>query len=194
MSPLLIAYSLWAGFALVWNIAGRWTATPAVETLAARRERRYELVLAGGLILIVLAPVNAAARRLWTSPPGLDWLMLVVVTAGLACCWWARLHLGRLWSAEVTRKTGHRIVETGPYRLVRHPIYTGFIVCYMGLAMLSATTFGFAGLVLASMGLWLKAREEERFLAQAVDSHEYAEYRKRTPMLMPRLSRSGTRT
>ena len=59
-----------------------------------------------------------------------------MVTAGLAFCWWARLHLGAMWSGTVTRKDDHHIVDTGPYGLVRHPIYTGLIFSALGQAML----------------------------------------------------------
>ena len=53
--------------------------------------------------------------------------MAGLTLAGIAFTWWARIHLGRFWSNAITRKEGHRVIDTGPYGLVRHPIYTGLI-------------------------------------------------------------------
>src|SRR5262249_59324249 len=128
LAPLLIAYALWVIFVLAWNVFDRPART--VATPGARGERLYGLVLALGLMMIVVAPVTMLAGRIWVNPPFLDWAMLVVVATGIAWCWWARLHLGRFWSAAVTRKEGHRVVDTGPYRLVRPPLHPGFILVY----------------------------------------------------------------
>ena len=132
-----------------------------------------------------------AVRRplpLWTNPPLLAWALLGVVAAGIAFCWWARVHLGALWSAEVTRKEAHRVVESGPYGIVRHPIYTGFIVMYAGLVLLSASAVGLAGFVLMTVGLSLKARLEEEFLTGELGAAAYGDYKARTPMLVPRVT------
>ncbi len=107
----------------------------------------------------------------------------------MASCWWARLHLGRLWSADVTYKQGHRLVDSGPYRLVRHPIYTGFIMIDLGLAILCATVLALAGLVVTMVGLRLKARLEEQFLFEELGPVIYGTYKTRTPMLVPRMPR-----
>ena len=105
--------------------------------------------------------------------------------AGLLFAWWARIHLGRFWSSAITRKEGHRVVNTGPYALVRHPIYTGIIVALAATAAAQVTTSGFAGAVLIAFGLWLKARAEERFLMAELGTDAYGSYRRRVPMLVP---------
>jgi len=115
--------------------------------------------------------------------------MVLVVVAGIALCCWARLHLGRLWSANVKRLEGHRVVDTGPYRLVRHPIYTGFIVIDLGLAILCGSALAVAGFAMITLGLWIKARLEEQFLSEELGAAAYASYKARTPMLVPRLTR-----
>ena len=187
VQPRLIGYALWLVFVLAWNMSGK-RAAQSIATAGAGRERLHRLVLALGLIMIWVAPI----APMWVNPPVLAWAMLSVVVAGIAFCWWARWHLGRLWSASVSRKDGHRIVDTGPYRLVRHPIYLGFIVMDVGLAMLAASWLGVIAVAMITLGLWLKARVEEHFLSDALGPAAYGDYQARTPMLVPRLARRPT--
>ena len=107
--PVLIAYASWLVFVLTWNVFDRPATT--VATLPARRERLHSLVISLGLVLLVLAPATLVKGRMWVNPPLLDWTMLLVMAAGIAWCWWARRHLGRLWSAAVMRKEAHRVVD-----------------------------------------------------------------------------------
>jgi protein-S-isoprenylcysteine O-methyltransferase Ste14 len=187
--PIVIGYAIWFIFVLAWNVTTR--STPTVATPVAGRERLHTLVIAVGLIMIVLAPAVLLRRgfQIWTNPPVLAWGMLLVVAAGVALCCWARSHLGRLWSDTVTRKEGHRVVDSGPYRLVRHPIYTGFIVMYLGLALLCGSALALVGAAVMTIGVTLKARVEEEFLSEQLGAAAYAGYKARTPMLMPRLRR-----
>jgi protein-S-isoprenylcysteine O-methyltransferase Ste14 len=83
------------------------------------------------------------------------------------------------------RKEAHRIVETGPYAIVRHPIYTGVIVAILASAAAEATAAALAGAVAIAFGLALKARAEERFLAAELGADAYDDYRRRVPMLFP---------
>ncbi len=105
--------------------------------------------------------------------------------AGLLFAWWARIHLGRLWSGSITRKADHRLVDSGPYRLVRHPIYTGLIAATLATAVAEATATASLGWVLIALALWLKAHIEERFLVAELGPEIYANYRSRVPMLVP---------
>jgi protein-S-isoprenylcysteine O-methyltransferase Ste14 len=104
---------------------------------------------------------------------------------GFMFAWWARLTLGDLWSGHVTRKEGHVIVERGPYRLVRHPIYTGLIAAVFALALTIGSPAGLLGAALIAIGFAIKARLEERFLSAELGEAGYADYRRRTPMLVP---------
>jgi protein-S-isoprenylcysteine O-methyltransferase Ste14 len=93
--------------------------------------------------------------------------------------------LGRLWSGFVSRKEGHRVVDTGPYRLVRHPIYTGIDAASFAVLVVKASPLALAGFVLVVWGYWLKARIEERFLREELGSEAYDAYARRVPMLVP---------
>jgi protein-S-isoprenylcysteine O-methyltransferase Ste14 len=77
------------------------------------------------------------------------------------------------------------VIQSGPYHLVRHPIYTGLIVAALAQGVLIGMAANLVGAVLVGLGFWLKARLEERFLSQELGAATYAEYRRRTPMLVP---------
>ena len=123
--------------------------------------------------------------QLWSTPLEAGWACLGLTILGFLFCWWARLHLGQLWSGDITLKSDHRVVDTGPYRLVRHPIYTGLILSALATALEKATVLGLAGVALIILGLWLKARMEERFLRAELGREAYDAYAARTPMLIP---------
>jgi protein-S-isoprenylcysteine O-methyltransferase Ste14 len=123
--------------------------------------------------------------RLWGLPQAVSWGLTALVLFGIAFTWWARLTLGDLWSGSVSRKEGHVVVQTGPYRLVRHPIYTGLIVAAWALAIQIGATVSLVGAGLITLGFWIKARLEERFLSAELGPGAYADYRRLTPMLIP---------
>jgi len=85
----------------------------------------------------------------------------------------------------VTTKADHHIVDTGPYRLVRHPIYTGAIFAALATAFIKASPAAFLGFALIALGFWMTARVEERFLRQELGPEAYDAYSRRTPMLIP---------
>jgi protein-S-isoprenylcysteine O-methyltransferase Ste14 len=103
----------------------------------------------------------------------------------LAFAWWARLHLGRLWSSSVTKKTGHRVIDSGPYGLVRHPIYAGFLLSIAATSAELGAIYSSAGVLFFVAGFWIKARLEERFLSAELGEGDYDAYRRRVPMLLP---------
>ena len=92
-----------------------------------------------------------------------------------------------MWSGLTTVKADHRVVDTGPYRWVRHPIYTGVIAAALFTAAIEASVSGFLGFALIALGFWMTARIEEAFLRQELGAEAYDAYAKRTPMLVPGL-------
>ena len=130
--------------------------------------------------------------RLWRTPTGvLGWTMVGLAVAGFAFCWWARLQLGSLWSGTITRKHDHRVVETGPYALVRHPIYTGLTLSVIATDVVQGTPTSFLGAALMVAAYYIKARLEERFLRQELGPQAYGAYAKRVAMLVPFLRWPG---
>jgi protein-S-isoprenylcysteine O-methyltransferase Ste14 len=148
-------------------------------------------VVNAGFVLMAASAFRALGPRLWRLPTSAAWALAGLAIAAFGLCWWARLHLGRTWSWGVTLKQSHPIVETGPYGVVRHPIYTGVIVAAAATALIEAKAAALAGLALMVARLSIKARLEERFLTAELGAAAYGAYAARTGMLLPKL-RLGT--
>lgn len=146
-------------------------------------------IIAGCLLLLPFTAWMLTEKRIWDVGSGGAYALGAVMLMGLLLTWWARLHLGRLWSSAISRKEDHRIVDTGPYAFIRHPIYTGLITALLATAAAEATVTAILGAALTAFGLWLKARSEERFLAAELGPDAYTSYCHRVPMLVPFLPR-----
>ena len=194
LKPLQASGLAWDIWFLGWTFGALWS-RPAIARPRLRDDLLhwtptvvgFALLAEGSAIRIDDPHAALWASPLWTLPPAASWACTGLVAAGLLFTVWARLSLGSLWSGSVSRKTDHIIIESGPYGLVRHPIYTGLILAAFAMAVqihMPANLFG-AGLM--SVGLWLKARLEERFIAEQLGREAYAAYKARTPMLIPLL-------
>ena len=180
----------WIAWGVSWLAAARWSAR--TEKHAASWEvSAYRILAACGGFMIWDRTAHALHMHpLWDVGRDGAYLFAALTVGGIAFAWWARLHLGRLWSGAVERKQDHRVVDSGPYALVRHPIYTGLIAATLATAAAEGTAPALAGWALIAFGLWLKARAEERFLGDELGA-DYAVYRRRVPMLVPFLPAGG---
>jgi protein-S-isoprenylcysteine O-methyltransferase Ste14 len=185
MRPGVLFAAIWIGWALSWIAAAFWAGNTE-KRVATREVWAYRLaVVAGAILLWHRTAQRLGEARLWHVGYDGAYLLAALTLAGILFAWWARIHLGRLWSGSITLKQDHRVVDTGPYALVRHPIYTGLIAATYATAAAEATYTGLAGALLITGGLWLKARVEERFLATELGLDAYDAYRRRVPMLVP---------
>jgi protein-S-isoprenylcysteine O-methyltransferase Ste14 len=96
-----------------------------------------------------------------------SWLGLIMLAVGIAIAVWARNYLGRNWSGTVTVKQDHELIRTGPYRLVRHPIYSGLLLAILGTAVAFGEWRGLPAFGLLAGSLLLKLRMEERFMSES---------------------------
>jgi protein-S-isoprenylcysteine O-methyltransferase Ste14 len=183
MAPFVAITALWILWLLSWIAAALW-ADPAAKRPPASAATLYRLTTLGGAAALVIGD-RFDGGRLWRLDPGGAWALVAAAALGLAFTWWARLYLGRLWSSSVTRKADHHVVDTGPYAIVRHPIYTGIIAALYATALLKASSLGIAGAILMTYGFWLKAKLEERFLSEELGVEAYGAYRRKVPMLVP---------
>jgi protein-S-isoprenylcysteine O-methyltransferase Ste14 len=191
MSPLAASATLIGLWAFSWLVAAVWQRRTSARPPLLDQLAYIAPAGLGGVLLFSSLRARAVATydlvgddALWRTPSLVGWLLFGLCAVGLAFTWWARLTLGDLWSSTVQRKEHHAIVERGPYRLVRHPIYTGLIGAFVSIALQLASPAGFAGVAFIVLGFFIKARLEERFLGEALGS-DYAAYRARTPMLTP---------
>ena len=176
---------IWIGWLISWVAASFWS-SPMQKRVATLETWTYRAVMiAGGILLFARATHMLVVKPLWQMGLPAGYVFVAALVLGLALCWWARIHLGRLWSVAITRKEAHRVVDTGPYALVRHPIYTGLIVGLLATAAADGTAPALTGAAMMIVGLWLKARTEERFLTAELGAEAYSAYRRRVPMLIP---------
>jgi len=191
--PRVLFAVFWIAWLVSWIAAAFW-ANRTEKRAFSRDTVFYQItVLVGAALLSPWAARRLHMRMLWHVGYDGAVALALLTLAGLLFTWWARIHLGRLWSGTITRKEGHRVIDTGPYALVRHPIYTGLIFALFATAIAQATISGLAGAALIAFGLWAKARIEERFLTAELGADAYGAYRRRVPMLIPGLRSSGAR-
>ena len=179
---------LWTAWGLYWMVsAGSVKATERTESLGSRLAHILPLLFAGWLLATKHMPIEPLTQPIfaptfyWRYPIG-----ALIVALGLGFASWARLHLGRNWSGTVTVKAGHELIDSGPYGLVRHPIYTGLILALIGTVLALDQWRGLLVIAIVFVTLWRKLRVEERFMLEAF-GERYADYRRRVPALLPRL-------
>ncbi len=172
---------------IVWAIYWVLMAFRTKRTVERKGFIGYRLVVIGTVIGCVLAGrlLNISPKSpLWHTGLALGIVTDCIVVAGAAFTVWARITLGRNWSAEVTFKEDHELIESGPYALARHPIYTGIIVMGLGTATNYGRAIGAVLFLALCTGLWWKAREEEQIMARHFPD-AYAEYKARVHAIVP---------
>jgi protein-S-isoprenylcysteine O-methyltransferase Ste14 len=176
---------IWLAWVTSWIVASFWSGrTKAHVRTVDSWEYRLPILL-GSIMLVPATERLLGAKQLYHPGNAGTYLLAVVVVLGLSFTWWARIHLGRFWSNAITHKEDHRIIDTGPYGVVRHPIYTGQIFALLASGIAIATWPAMLGVVLISLGEWQKGRMEERFLTAELGAEVYGPYCQRVPMIVP---------
>lgn len=107
-----------------------------------------------------------------------------ICVAGLFVTVWARRTLAGNWSSDVTFKQNHELIKAGPYRFVRHPIYSGLLLMCLGTALDIGQLRGWLGLVSLFIGFWIKLTQEEKLLLRHFPD-DYPAYCKQVKALVP---------
>ena len=171
----------WVAFSVYWDIAA--TNSAPAKSSESKASRGLHVFLANAAVIMIAAPIQGFGRFLPISTL-LMTLGLGVEMGGLGLAILARRHLGRNWSGEITIKHEHQLIKTGPYRYLRHPIYTGLLMMYAGLTVATGEWLGIIGLVVAFVAYWRKTRLEEATLGGAFGA-EYDTYRADTWAIVP---------
>ena len=111
---------------------------------------------------------------------------LVISIFGLLVCIIAREYLSKNWSGKVTVQEGHNLIKNGPYKIIRHPIYSGILIMMFGSGIIAGFLFGFLWVLFCFFGLYRKSRQEEILLENKFGS-EYEDYKKETKMMIPKI-------
>jgi protein-S-isoprenylcysteine O-methyltransferase Ste14 len=153
MRPGLLFVIAWVAWAVIWGVAAFWS-NPTVKRAATVQAWVYRAMVAAGLVLLWPDWTTRVfdTSQIWSVGPAGAYTLAGLTFAGLLFAGWARWHMGRLWSGAITRKEGHHIVDTGPYAIVRHPIYTGIIAATLTTVLASATAAAFAGFMFVAIG------------------------------------------
>ena len=188
--PTKLLALIWLAWVVSWVVAAFWsgrtkTHVPTWDSWIYRLP-----ILLGAIFLMPLTARVLGAGPLYDLGNWGTYLLALVTVFGISFTWWARIHLGRFWSNAITHKEDHRIIDTGPYGMVRHPIYTGLIVAILATGVAVATWTALLGALFISFGEWQKARMEEGFLSVELGQEAYRSYSRRVPMIVPFLRRS----
>ena len=190
--PRVASGIAWVVFFASWLLAAIWSSRAQSRAGLAREFPNRAVTVAGALLIFrYMGEREPFLPVSWDVSDTIGWSLFAFVLAGMAFAWWARLHLGTLWSGTVTRKSDHRIVDTGPYALVRHPIYTGILFSLLATALQRGALEPLIGVLLMFIGFWMKARLEEEFLREGLGAEAYDQYRARVPMLIPFTKRAA---
>lgn len=180
--PMWVSGAMWLGFIVYWSAAARRAAPSKSSESRASRAVHERLMTFALLMLFVPVPglgIRFVPAMLVSALAG-----LAVQTLALLLAVWARRHLGRNWSAAIAVAVDHQLVRSGPYRVLRHPIYTAVLGMFYGTAIASGTLHALGGAAIMTMAYARKIRLEERNLRNEFGP-AYEEYRRATWALIP---------
>ena len=186
--PTSIIIACWAAMILFWTVSA-FNVKHDIKNSPWRRFGWLRIVL----ILVILSVLWARSslgtltHRLGilqaVSPnSSLAFIGALLCILGISYAIWARVHLGRNWSPIPNVKEGHELITSGPYRLVRHPIYTGIIVAALGTGLVIPVWLVIF-IVMTAVFIW-RVHVEEELMTKQFPS-QYPEYKKRTWALLP---------
>lgn len=177
--------ALWMACALYWLAMARGTkAAVRRESWPSRLVHFVPLALA---VVLLWRPVSLPAfltARFLPRTAIVFWTGALLALAGFLFAAWARARIGRNWSAAVTVKAGHELVTTGPYAIVRHPIYAGLLLAFIGTAVARGDLGAMAAAALAGWAFRRKTGLEERWMREQFGP-AYDAYARRVPALFP---------
>ena len=180
-------YAGWLTFLLFWGWRARGNKPAQRGEAFAPRFFKYILPL---IIAILLIEPLRWYSRTWLGERFLPhgWLFPVLGAAlvwlGVLLCCWARVVLGRNWSSVVQIKQDHELVRNGPYRVVRHPIYSGLLLAFLGTALAIGEWRGLLATAIAAGSFWIKLRLEERWMRERF-GEAYVDYMRHSKALVP---------
>jgi len=183
--PLNIISFCWITFAVIWLLAAFTTKKTVYRESSAQR-LRYTIPILFGFFLLAKGHrlSDPLSHRVIPNVEALAWIGAVLSVAGLIFCVWARFTLGRNWSGVVTLKGDHELITSGPYALVRHPIYTGLLTMFLATVIVRGHVAGIIAIPFVLVSFWIKLRYEEKLMLEKFPN-DYAAYQQRVKRLIP---------
>jgi protein-S-isoprenylcysteine O-methyltransferase Ste14 len=181
---LLTAALVWVVFWVYWFISAWMTRSPL-----KRQQSRWSWILFVLLWCFWVLYSSGSATGFLVQRAIPDSLIIglsgtIITLSGLGFAVWARVHLGKYWSSMPAIRVDHKLIRTGPYSLVRHPIYTGILFGVAGTAIIIGEPLGLIAFFLILVVYLWKIRMEEKYLQEEF-GEDYARYKKEVPALIP---------
>jgi protein-S-isoprenylcysteine O-methyltransferase Ste14 len=181
-SEIIIA--CWCVFVVVWIVSAA-RVKPVVETQSAASMLAQRLPVGFGWSLLLYPNFPGDLNhQILPRTEGLQLAGAMICVCGLVFTIWARYTLAGNWSSDVTFKRDHELIRKGPYQIVRHPIYTGLLVMFVGTTLHIGQLRCLLGLPLVTVGFWIKLRQEEQLLLRHFPE-AYPNYRREVKALVP---------
>jgi protein-S-isoprenylcysteine O-methyltransferase Ste14 len=182
-----IAICCWVVFFLYWAISALSSkAAKKSESVVERLQRMAPLAVAYGLLFYNATPVGWLNKRFVSDSSYAAAIGVTLTAAGVAFAIWARWHLGANWSAIVSIREEHELIRSGPYRRVRHPIYTGMLLAMAGTALVRGEVRGLLAFAITLAAFYTKARKEEAWLRREF-GEKFEAHAQQTGMFLPKI-------
>jgi protein-S-isoprenylcysteine O-methyltransferase Ste14 len=179
---MMAAILLIALFDVYWSAAAK-NSAPA-HLSESRSSRGLHLAILNGGVLLLILSVPGLTHRFLPVWPLLMPLGLAVEMAGIAFAIWSRRHLGSNWSGEVRLASGHQLVRSGPYAHIRHPIYTGVLLMYLGVMLVSGEIHALIAVCVIVLAYLRKIGLEDKLMAKSFGS-DWDAWRRASWALIP---------
>jgi protein-S-isoprenylcysteine O-methyltransferase Ste14 len=181
-SAMLLAVAILCVFSIYWSAAAK-NSKPA-ESSESKASRTFHLVVLNAGVVILVFSIPGLKQRFLPAGSLIASIGIAVELAGFALAVWARRTLGSNWSGEVRIAAGHQLVRTGPYKSIRHPIYTAVLAMYLGILIVSGQAHAIVGLAIIVLAYLRKIHMEETILA-AQFGEEFTTWRRASWALLP---------
>jgi protein-S-isoprenylcysteine O-methyltransferase Ste14 len=176
---------IWGAFGVYWIAAGLKSARSRTHEARIYRFGRLSVLAITFLLLFWnRTSIGILGRRVVPSSLPLAYTGFIATLIGIAAALWARVHLGQYWSDKVILKVDHRLIRSGPYAYVRHPIYSGVLLGVFGTALVLGQLRGAVAFALLLTNYVIKAKREDQLLA-AHFAEEFCEHSRRAGFLLP---------
>jgi protein-S-isoprenylcysteine O-methyltransferase Ste14 len=173
----------WGAWAVLWLVMA-FSAKRTVERTAGAWSCSAGIATGSAFLLLRVSSGRSWNHQFAATPTAVQVVAVGLVGLGLGFCAWARLALGGNWSGAVALKEHHELIQSGPYALVRHPIYTGMLAMVLGTVVDYPAVYSYVILVVIVVVFFFKSRREERLMIEHFPD-QYPAYRSRVKALIP---------
>ncbi len=178
---ILLTIPFWIFVILYWIVSARKVGKDH------KGNELFSFIKLIGSALIIYLPLftgGLIATELFVTTFMIKFCGTILCIVGILIMIWARQHLDKNWSGNVIIQQGHSLSRSGPYKYVRHPIYSGGLLAMFASAIVLGNIFGFIWVLFCAFGLILKSKQEEELLIKQFPD-EYPLYKKQVKMLIP---------